>query len=211
MAVELALRLVGLAELQILVLADLCPCHDTVAIHDGGGNAHDFGIEPADRLSRAARHVEFDIGHAERDAPEPLGVRFKAAQAVAPGANGLDVIVVFAIAERGAFQLGRDRGEPREQRLPSGDHDCGVAAQHLWPAARQMKLAAAGIHPHVAVGDHQIGIAGQPDSGDIEQRGEALVRHLHVDMLEMDGVAEIFCGAIEWLLHGAAPWMRCLA
>ncbi|WP_229187875.1 hypothetical protein [Bradyrhizobium oropedii] len=145
--------------------------HRAVVIRNARGDAHDFEIEPADRFSRAARHLEFDIGHAERDASEPLGVRFKAAQPVAPGANGLDVIVALAIAERGAFELGRDRGKALEQGLPPGDHDTRVTAQHLRPAARQMKLAAAGIHPHVAVGDHQIGIAGQPDAGDIEQRG----------------------------------------
>ena len=90
-----------------------------------------------------------------------------------------------------------------QQGLAAGDDERGMAAQHLRLAARQMKLAAPGIHPHVAVGHHQIGIAGQPEAGDIEQRGQPLVGHLHVDVLEMDGIAEVFGGAVEGLLHGA--------
>src|SRR5437879_7862355 len=66
-----------------------------------------------------------------------------------------------------------------------------------------MKLAAADIDPHVGVRHHDVGIAGEPKPGDIEQRGQPLVRHRHVDMFEMDGVAEILGGAVELLLlHG---------
>src|SRR3954451_11289505 len=77
-----------------------------------------------------------------------------------------------------------------------------MTAQHLRPAARQMKLASSGVDPHVGVGHHQKGIAGEPKACDIEQRGEALVRDLDVDVLEMDRVAEIFFGSIELLRHG---------
>ena len=146
--------------------------------------------------------VELDIGDAERDAPEPRGVRLVAAHAIAPGTYRLDMVVVLAEGEGGAGQFGGDGGEPLEQGLAAGDDDAGMAAQHLRRAARQMKLAAADIDPHVAVGHHQIGIAGQPETGDIEQGRQPLVGHLDVDVFEMDRVAEIFGGAVEWLLHG---------
>jgi hypothetical protein len=67
-----------------------------------------------------------------------------------------------------------------------------------------MKLAPPGVDPHVGVGHHQIGIAGEPKSRDVEQGRQALIGHLDVDVLEMDGVAEIFCGSIELLRHGYA-------
>ena len=76
----------------------------------------------------------------------------------------------------------------------------GMPAQHLWRAGRQMKLAAADIHPHVAVGDHQIGVAGEAEAGHVEQGRQPLVGDLDVDMLEMDGIAEVFGGAVEMLL-----------
>jgi hypothetical protein len=78
-----------------------------------------------------------------------------------------------------------------------------MPAQHLRRAGRQVKLAAADIHPHVAVGDHQIGVPGQAEAGHVEQRRQPLVGDLDVDVLEMDGVAEVFGGAVEMLLlHG---------
>src|SRR5688572_21995981 len=76
-----------------------------------------------------------------------------------------------------------------------------MAAQHLRAAIRQMKLAPAHIDPHVGVRHHQVGIAGQPEAGDIKQRRQPLVGDRDVDMLEMDRIAEILCGAVE-LLHG---------
>src|SRR6478752_6068313 len=79
-----------------------------------------------------------------------------------------------------------------------------MAAQHLRCASRQMKLTPADIDPHVGVRHHQIGIAGQPETGDIEQRRQPLVGDSDVDMLEMDRVAEILCGAVK-LLHGYDP------
>jgi hypothetical protein len=72
-----------------------------------------------------------------------------------------------------------------------------MTAQYLCLAARQVKLASADIDPHIGVGHHQIGVAGEPKPGDIKQRGQTLVGHLHVDVFEMDRVAEIFGGAVE--------------
>ena len=114
------------------------------------------------------------------------------------------MVIVFAEREFGAFEFLGDRRQPLQQRLAAGDHDAGMAAKHLRRACRQMKLALADIHPHVGVGHHQIGIAGQPEAGDIEQRRQALIGHEDIDVFEMDRVAEIFCGAVE-LLHGCDP------
>ena len=83
-----------------------------------------------------------------------------------------------------------------------------MAAQHLRVAGWQMKLAAADIDPHVAVGHHQIGVAGEPEARDIEQGGQALVGDCDVDVLEMDRVAEVFGGAVEVCCMGRGSWIR---
>ena len=51
------------------------------------------------------RHLELDIGDAERDAPEARGVRLIAAHAIAPGTGRLDIVVMLAERERGAVEL----------------------------------------------------------------------------------------------------------
>ena len=201
MAVELGLRPVGLAELQNLILADLDPRHGVITVQELCRHPHNLRIEGADRFRGACRHVELDIGNAERDAPEARRVRLIAAHAVAPGADRLDMVIMLGECERRSFQLLRNGCEPRQQRLAAGDDDAGMPAQHLRRAIRQMKLAPADIDPHVGVRDHQIGIAGQPEAGDKEQRRQPLIGDGDVDMLEMDRVAEILCGAVEWLLH----------
>jgi len=76
---------------------------------------------------------------------------------------------------------------------------------YLGFAFRQMKLASADIDPHIGVGHHQIGVAGEPKPGHIKQCRQTLVRNLHVDMFEMDRVTKIFGGAIEFLVHGRGP------
>src|SRR5258708_13231849 len=99
----------------------------------------------------------------------------------------------------------RTRSEPVEQRLAARDDEAGMAANHLRPTGRQMKLAPADVDPHIAVGHHQIGITSQPEACDIEQGGQALIGHLHVDVFEMDRVAEILGGPVECLLHEFRP------
>ena len=42
-------------------------------------------------------------------------------------------------------------------------------------AARQVKLALSGIDPHVGVGHHQIGVAGESKSRDVEYARQALI------------------------------------
>ena len=108
--------------------------------------------------------------------------------------------------ELGVGELRLHRGQPFEQRLAALDDDAGLAAQHLRLAGRQMELAAADVHPHVVVHHHQIRIAGEAKPRAVEQRRDALVGDGDVDVLEVDGVAEVLGGAVEGLLvHGAIP------
>ena len=128
-----------------------------------------------------------------------------AAQAIAPGTGRLDIVVVLAKAEGGAGKLGRHRGQAIKQSLAARNHKASPAAKDLRRAGRQVKLAAADIHPHVGVGHHQIGVPGQAEAGDIKQGRQPLVGDLDIDMFEMDRVAEVFGGAVEMLLHGGFP------
>src|SRR5262249_31880663 len=67
---------------------------------------------------------------------------------------------------------------------------------------RQMELAPADVDPHVVVRGHQVGVAREPKPGGIEQGRQPLVRDRDIDVLEVDGIAEVLGGAIEGLLHG---------
>ena len=64
-----------------------------------------------------------------------------------------------------------------------------------------MELAAPDIHPHVVVGDVEIGVAREPEPDHVEQPGDPLIRDLHVDVFEVDRIAEVFRRAIVSLLH----------
>src|SRR5262245_3662035 len=64
-----------------------------------------------------------------------------------------------------------------------------------------MELAAPDVHPHVVVGDVEIGIAREAKPDHVEQSGDPLIRDLHVDVLEMDRIAEVFRRAVVALLH----------
>src|ERR1700676_5332978 len=104
-AVEFRLRPVGLAELQILVLGHPSARHRAVAVPEFGRYPHELRIEGANALRGPDRDLELDIGNAERDAPEARGVRLIAAHPIAPGTGRLDVVVVLAERESGAFEL----------------------------------------------------------------------------------------------------------
>src|SRR5258706_4823238 len=100
MAVVIRLRPIGLAELQILVLAHLHARHGTIAVRKLGGHPHDLWIEGANAWCSPDRDLEFDIGETDRDAPEARGVRLIAAHAIAPWPNRPDMAVVLAKRER---------------------------------------------------------------------------------------------------------------
>src|SRR6195256_4868303 len=204
-AVVIRLRPIGLAKLQMLVLAHLHARHGAIAVVELGGHPHDLRIERANAFCGSDRYIELDIGNAERDAAESRGVRLVTAHAIAPWTSRLDIVVVHAERECGTVEFFGDRREPVEQRLTARDDDPGMTPQYLRVATRQMKLAPADIDPHIGVRHHQVWVAGKAEPGDIKQCGQALVGHLYVDVLEVDRVAKIFGGAIELLMHGRGP------
>ena len=193
----------------MLILADSDLRRGAVAVHDLRRNVDHLLVELGDALRRADRHVEFDVGNAEIDAAEALGVWLVQADGVAPRAGRLDVVVGLDEIELGVGELGLHHGEPLEQRFAALDDDAGLAAQHLGVAGRQMELAAADIHPHVGVVDLEIRIAGEAEARAVEERGYALVGNGDVDVLKVNGVAEVFGGAIEGLLVSmCVSWAR---
>ncbi len=131
MAVELRLRRVGLAELQMLVLAHQGAGERTVAVLHLRGRSEDRGIEIRDAFRGADRHVELHVGNSERDAPEARRIRLIAAHAIAPRARRLDIIVVFGKAELRAVELRLHARQAIEQRVAALDDEAGVAAHDL--------------------------------------------------------------------------------
>src|ERR1700722_13066514 len=146
----------------MLVVAHLHGRDGGIAVPEFGRHPHDLWIKLANAFRGARRHLELDIGDAERDAPEARGVRLITAYAIAPGTRRLDMIVVLAKGKFRAFQFLRDRGETVEHGLAARDEEPGMAPQHLRLAAWQMKLAPADIDPHIVVRRHQIGVTGKP-------------------------------------------------
>jgi len=82
---------------------------------------------------------------------------------------------VLGECERRALELPGDRRQPVQQCLTALDDQPDMTAQHLRSAARQVKLALSGIDPHVGVGHHQIGVAGESKSRDVEYARQALI------------------------------------
>ena len=89
------------------------------------------------------------------------------------------------------------------QRIEVRHDQARPAAQALRLADGQVELALADIDPHIVRAGHQIGVARQPERGDVEIRRAHLVRHPDIDMLQRDDIADILAGAVE-LPHGAA-------
>src|SRR6201991_2433320 len=130
-AVVIRLRPVGFAEPEMLVLAHLHMRDGAVTVPQLSRHSHDLGIEIANALRGADRHVELDIGDAERNAPEARGVRLVATHPVAPRARRLDIVVVLAEGKRGALELVGDGCEPAQQGVAARYDDPGMAAPHL--------------------------------------------------------------------------------
>src|SRR6185369_16114988 len=97
----------------------------SVAVCKRGLDPHDLGIEIANAFCAPLRHVEFDMGNAERDPPEAGGIRLVAAHAIAPRTDRLDMVIVRAECEGGAVELWAHRGEALEQRRAVRHHDGG--------------------------------------------------------------------------------------
>src|SRR5579863_51490 len=202
-------RRVGLAENKILLFADLDArlWPGAVLVHLRRRIEY-LAIEPGNTRRRPGSHVEADIGHAELDAPEALGVRCMHMDAIAPRAHRLDAIVALAEIELGAVKLlalAHPR-QPVEQTGAIRRHQSDDPAQHVGRAHRQMELAHADIDPHVARGDVEKRVARIAEPGDVIIRAVVLVGNAHVDVADADNVALVLGGAIVFLLlHGELP------
>src|ERR1700688_3512153 len=96
---------IGLADIEILLLADLDASLGTGAVLlDLGRHVHHLAIEARDALGGAGAHVEADIGHAKLDPAEALDVRRVHGDAVAPRAYRFDAVIALAEIELGAFE-----------------------------------------------------------------------------------------------------------
>ena len=96
-------------------------------------------------------------------------------------------------------------GQAHKQCLARRQHNRGMTAQYLGlvgRARRHVDLVATDVDPHVGQLDHYVRIAGQSQSGDVEQRRDLLIRYCRIDMLQRDTVAQVFVGGVELLLHG---------
>ena len=186
---------------QMLADADL---HMGVAagavLSDVGRRRHHASIEARNAFRRSKRNVELDIRDAQRDRIEALGRRVTS-DTIAPRASRLDKRIVFLEIKAGAVETLAQPSQSHQQRLAIGDDDSDVTAHHLGLARRQMKLAASDVHPHIADAGHQVGIARQPESDHIEERRELLIGDGDVDVLELDDIAEVLCGPVEWTIH----------
>src|SRR5438093_12315526 len=108
-AVEIRLLAVGLAELQVLILADFDPREGAVAVLQEGRGSHDLRIESANGFRSPHRYLELDVGNAEIDRSEARRIRLVDEQPVAPGTCCLDMVVALAERKGGAFQLASHR------------------------------------------------------------------------------------------------------
>src|SRR5215475_12060834 len=113
-AVEIRLRPIGLAELQVLLLADFDARDGAVAVLQGSRDSHDLRIESANGFRSPHRYLELDVGNAEIDRSEARRIRLVDAQPVAPGTCRLDMVVALAECEGRAFQPGTHRRQPLE-------------------------------------------------------------------------------------------------
>src|SRR5690242_4192796 len=94
MAVVSRLRVVGLAENELLIDADRNMRGAALAVLlDGRRHSQRVAVEPRDAVGGARRRLEFDIGYAERDSAETFRVGLITAQPVAPRRYDLDMIV----------------------------------------------------------------------------------------------------------------------
>src|SRR5215469_12153165 len=92
-AVEFGDLLVGFAEEEALPEAGADARCAAVAIFlDLDRRVKDLAVEARDAVRGPLRHVELDIGHAEGDRTELVGLRLVEAEAVAPRAGRLDIL-----------------------------------------------------------------------------------------------------------------------
>ena len=211
-AIKSGLRLVGFTEDQELLARH---AHIKQAIAHCRTGADDLLIEACNARQRAMRDIKFDIRHAERDAAELFGIRAMAAHAIAPGAGHIHMILSLGEAILRAFQPAPRAIQPMQQLRAIRQHQARCAAQYLRGAAWQMELADAGISPHIVNACHQIRVTRQAKGADVKGRGLQLIRHLQIDMLQFNDIAEGFLGPIpgagefRGAIHCFAPFVCC--
>ena len=123
--------------------------------------------------------------------------------AIAPRTRRVDETVARGERESRIPQQALHALQPLRQRSEVGHDQPDGAAEDLRRAGRQVELRFADVDPHVVHTRHEIGVARESEAGDVVDRGEALVRHRHVHVLELDDVADVFRGAIEACVHAA--------
>ena len=209
-AIKSWLRLVGFTEDQ-----ELLPRHADIkqAIAHRRAGADDLLIEPRNARQRTRGHIEFDIRHAERDAAKLFGIRAMAAHPIAPRASHIHMILSRGEAILRAFQPAPCAIQPMQQLRAIRQHQARCAAQYLRGAAWQMELADAGIGPHIINARHQIRVTRQAKRADVEGRCLQLIRHLQIDVLQFNNVAEGFlcpipgAGEFRGAIHCFAPFV----
>src|SRR6266542_5964291 len=201
---------VGLVEIPVLLLAHLHAGFRRISVlDDTRQRAHDFAVESRDAARRAGTHVERDIGHTQHDTAKAALVRRMHVDAVAPWADRLDAIVVFAEVELRSVQRLTHLGQAIEQRGAVRDNQSGDAAQHIRLPGRQMELAYPDIDPHVASARIEKGVAREAETGDVVMRRQVLVADANVHVPEIDNVTEILRRAVVLFVgHGAIPLQR---
>ena len=200
-AVELRHRLVALAEDEDLIQADRRDRPRSVALPvDVRRGRQDLAVEAGDRFGRPDRGGQLDIGQAERG-PAEARVGLMAADAVAPGGDGIDEVVVLLEREERLRQHRLHGREPAQQRRPLRQHQPRDPAHDLRLAGRQVELAPADVGPHVVDARHQIGVAREAEAAHVVERRQALVGDAGVDVLQRHDIAEVLRRPIEGMLH----------
>ena len=96
-----------------------------------------------------------------------------------------------------------EAGQARLQLVDVGHHHTDGAPQHLGVALGQVELLRPDVDPHVGGAEVDVGIAGEAESAHVEQRGELLVGHRDVDVLERQQVADVLVLKLPLRLEGA--------
>ena len=211
-AIKSGLRLVGFTEDQ-----ELLPRHAHIkrAVAHCRAGADDLLIKPRHARQGAGRDIEFDIRHAKRDTAKLFRIRCMATHAIAPRASHIHMIFGFGEAVLRAFQPAPCAIQPMQQLRAIRQHKARCAAQHLRRTTWQMELADADIGPHIVNARHQIRVTRQAKRADVEGCRLQLIRHLQIDMLQFDNIAEGFlcpipgAGEFRGAIHCFAPFAKC--
>jgi hypothetical protein len=166
--------------------------------------SQDVLVKPRDPGCGAARHVELHVGDRKLGFSE-LGRGRVATVAIAPRARCLDQAVAFPPGETRLGEQRRHLPQPGLECRQVGHHDADVAAQHLGTARRQVKLAAAHVHPHVVDAGHEIRVAREAQAAQVEEGGQALIGNADVHVLEPNDIAQVLARAVVACCHVVSP------